>query len=555
MKNTARISMVLATATAFGVLGTQAWARPLSATSSAPEERTTHEPARASLKLELKLDPTAHGLYVGQAVPVTIHAYFLGGTGVTVNGQPRMMSDALLLSDLSTEPRQSSVQTHGLPYTALTWTGALTAVKAGEMKTEIDLPVVLTYREAPRMRSWRVLGQAGQSSDVGDSNGDNEQDEAGAGDPFASLLRQSPFASDPLFAQMFNGRSLRWGVFDDLAGAVRRRDVTLRDPGGSMNVADPPLPRPPEFSGAVGTFDISAALSDETFRVGEPSSLKLTVRGKGSFSRLSVPGLPSTDELNTYGVTSAFTPEPSPLAGAKVFTQTIAPRRAGELTIPSSALTYFDPRARRYVTRRTTPLRISVAAAAGGNDVVATPPPVAPADTRPGGPSLADVAVPDIVRSTLAPSFRTGKFWGLAAATGLVGIALAILGWTYRKGALGRMVATRRVRREIAAQRRNIAAAAALGDAATLFGAGRKALQARLGAAWGIPADAIATADVVSRLGPRGEGIRDVFEHADRLTYAGGATAKPREDPRDQRDLNDWQRLILDELRTLQART
>jgi hypothetical protein len=554
MKYSSRLSIGLATVLTFGCLSSWAWARPSRTGTAKPQNRTVGEPARASLKLELRLDPGARGLYVGQAVPVVIHAYFLGGTGVTVNGLPRMTSDALLLSDLTAEPRQSSVQVHGLPYTALTWTGTLTAVRAGESKTEIELPVALTYREAPRVPSLRALGQAGLS-DEDDVDAAGQQD--GSGDPFASLLRQSPFASDPFFAQMFNGHAPLSRMFEDLGGAVRRRDVTLRDSSVGTNVMELPLPRPPEFSGAVGAFDISATLSDETFHVGEPTSLNLTVRGKGSFARLAVNGLDPTAELSAYGVTSSLTAGTTPLGGEKVFTQTIAPRRAGALTIPASTLSYFDPRERRYVTRHTTPMRIEVAPTVGGKDLASGASDVgesAPPGTERGAGGqvpAAVAAVPEIVRATLTPSFRTRWFWMLAAAIALAGTTLSLLGRTYRNGALGRVAAMRRVDRDIARQRRNLDAAVSRGDAVTLFGAGRKALQTRLGAAWGVPAEAIATADVVSRLGAKGERIKRVFDRADRLTYAG----EPRATSILPHDLDNWQQLILDELRILEART
>lgn len=563
MKNVLRLSMTFAISLVLVLSGARAWAAPPRVKGRASNERAMQEPARASLEMDLRLDPKATGIHVGQAFAVTIRAYFLGGTGVTVNGQPRMTSDALLLSELAAEPRQTSVQIHGLPYTALSWTGVLTAVKAGQTAINIELPVALTYREAPRMPSVRAPGPGGMPGSADDPEEDGDDSGEGAGNPFASLLRQTPFASDPFFAQMFKGHDPMAGMFEDLAGAVRRRDVTLRDSKGSLKVLDLPAPRPPEFSGAVGTFEIAAALPDETFRVGEPTTLQVTVRGKGSFSRLSISGLPATGELGTYGVTSAFTAGPTPLAGEKVFSQTIVPRHAGALTVPSSTLTYFDPREGRYVTRRTAAMRISVAganAAPGGED--ATEPALgasqraeaAPAGGASRSPSPIALSVPDVVRATLTPPFRARWFWGLVTAIGLVAVAFALVGRTYRGGALGRAVASRRLQREIAAQRRQIGAAASRGDAATLFEAGRRALQARLGAAWNVPAGAIATADVVSRLGTGGERIRDVFECADRLSYAGGSPAATA-DPRDPRELKDWQRLIFDELRTLEVRT
>ncbi len=327
--------------------------------ATATVDRAPREPARAFVEMDVRLEPSARGLYVGEAVPVTIRAYFLAGTGVTVNARPHVTSDALILSDLSPEPRQSTAQVRGLPYTIVTWTGVLTAVKAGTTSTALELPVELSYREAPRMPERPAQRDPQEQND--------DQDGQNPSDPFASLLQQSPFASDPFFAQMLKGHDLFGGMLGAFPGAVRQRQVTLRADNRPLPILDLPPGGPAGFTGAVGTFQVSAAPGGETFRVGEPTALKITVRGKGSFSRLSVTGLPATDDFNTYGLTSAFTPGPTPIAGEKVFTQTIAPHRAGALTIPALALTYFDPHERKYVTRRTTPMIVNVAASAGND--------------------------------------------------------------------------------------------------------------------------------------------------------------------------------------------
>jgi hypothetical protein len=269
-----------------------------------------------------------------------------------------------------------------------------------------------------------------------------------------------------------------------------------------------------------------------------------------------VSGLSPSDDVNTYGVTSTFTRGATPTTGEKVFSQTIAPRRAGTLTIPALTFTYLDPHERRYVTRHTAPMRITVAASVGDLSAASSTAPStgepAPAEAAAvitaASPDAKTASVPDVVRATLTPNFRTRWYRGLVAAIGLVALALAFLGRTYRDGAVGRLVTAGRVRREIARQRLTIEVAAASGDAATLFGAARKAFQARLGAAWGIPSDAIAAADVATRLGPPGERIYEVFERADRLTYAGGNSPASE-------DLTYWQGLVTDELRALETTT
>ena len=139
---------------------------------------------------------------------------------------------------------RAAIQARGLPYTSLSWTGVLTAVKAGEAKIGIELPVSLTYREAPQPRHVARADQA-----------DNDGSDQDSADPFASLLRQSPFAGNPFFAQMFNGRDPFQGAMDDLAGRVRQQEVTLRDQSGTLHVLDPPPGAPAGFTGAVGSFE------------------------------------------------------------------------------------------------------------------------------------------------------------------------------------------------------------------------------------------------------------------------------------------------------------
>jgi hypothetical protein len=55
--------------------------------------------------------------------------------------------------------------------------------------------------------------------------------------------------------------------------------------------------------------------------------------------------------------------------------------------------------------------------------------------------------------------------------------------------------------------------------------------------------EAISAADVDARLGPRGRGVRELFERADRWTYAGGRALPPDE-------LERWRRTARHELET-----
>ncbi|HEX4406680.1 MAG TPA: hypothetical protein VH560_17700, partial [Polyangia bacterium] len=141
------------------------------------------------MRLELPPAPRAHGLVVGQAVPVTIRAFFRGGTGVSLNGVPRVSSDGFTLADLTDKPRQTETLIQGTPYTELTWSGVLTAVKAGATDPTIELPTSLSYVDA----------SPNKALDAPNDDGADTLDPSGT---FSKMLAQSPFASDPFFAQM-----------------------------------------------------------------------------------------------------------------------------------------------------------------------------------------------------------------------------------------------------------------------------------------------------------------------------------------------------------------
>jgi oxygen tolerance protein BatD len=547
------LAMAMALATAGFSAAVAAASNPPSLHPARRARAAAREPARAFLTIDARRSGAApRTLYVGETVPVTIRAYFLGGTSATLSGAPRLSSDGLTLSGLPDKPAKSMTETHGLPYTVLTWTGQLTAARAGAAPTAVELPIEIAYRERVRMPGVFGADQADSGQDNGDQGTDNSDD------PFASLLRGSPLASDPFFSQMLEGGDPFAGMLRDLGGAVRQREVTLRGSAGDLRVLDLPSPAPAGFTGAVGAFDAAASVASGPYHVGEPTKLTVRVGGRGSFSRLSVAGITANTALATYGVTAAFAPGSSPLDGTKTFVETIVPRQPGDLTVPAVSFAYFDPRERRYVTRRTQPIGIVVAAAPGE---AASPP--ATASGAPGAASAAEVSgapgasaargandIPDVVRSSLEPVTRTRGFVVFLAALGLATALLATLGPALRRGALGRPIAARRLRARISAEEREARAAAARGDAAALFAAGRKALQARLAAGWHVPPGAIAAADVERRLGERGGRIREIFERADRVQYTGDRASVAEDD-----DLEQWPERISAALRALESTT
>ncbi len=469
------------------------------------------EKARAFVRLELP----KRSLSVGEAVPVTVRAYFRAGTSAMLRGEPKLDSDAFTLSGLSREPAQTEVEVDGERYLQATWKGVLSAAKPMKGKLQVELPVELAYREtsaAPRQR--RSL-----------------KDLFG-GDPFASS-----FFDDPFFKQ-------HAGAFEDLdsffdIGQLKRRELTLTGSAGTVTVAGLPEDgRPAAFSGAVGQFELTLAPLPSVPRAGEPLALELRATGTGNFDRLSLNGVPENDDLKVYPVKSS--PAADARRGPRIFKQTIVPRRPGTVTVPAFELPYFDPAKGRYAVARTQPLELVV----GGTP--ASQPAPQPLPDVAGAPSVeAPPPEPDQspVPGTLEPLYRQPRVWALsgigAAAVGV----LALIGALRRSARWEELRRRARLRRAVARRTAELRRAAARRDVHGFFSAARQALQLRLGALWSIAPDAVTAADVSVRLGGRGAGIREVLEQADRASFGSAPSAD---------GLEAWRDRVLAELEALE---
>lgn len=470
------------------------------ATASASEATPTAEPTRASLSLEL----SAKSLYVGQAVPVKIRAYFLGGTAATLLGAPQISSDAFTLAELSDKPAQAQIELRGVPYLQVTWTGVLSPAKPSRGKLGVELPVEIAYR-ARAQRQHRTMR-------------DIFGDDLFGGDPFAD------------FDTMFD------------SGPVQQHQLTLRATAGTVVVSEVPTSGAPAgFTGAVGNFSIAMDPVSGEPRVGEPLTLTAHVTGSGNFDRVALAGVPEAQGLKSYPIKSSFSPSAtSKLTGDKTFTQTIIPTRDGEVTLPAISFAYFDPEKRAYTTVSTTPQSLRVAAARGGG---ATDPGLAASVRDPAmAPNRVDSGR---IHSTLTPRYRDATFWLAPGGIALITLALVAMAWWRRSPRVRGMLGARRIDRSVSRALGAMERAQRDRDRAAFFTAARTALQTRLGAAWSIVPEAVTAADIEEHLGDRGEAIRSVFEHADAVTYANNLPTSE--------SLDHWRSVVRAELATLET--
>ncbi len=123
-----------------------------------------------------------------------------------------------------------------------------------------------------------------------------------------------------------------------------------------------PLPtegKPGDFSGAVGQFDVNAFVEGEKFPAHQPLSLKVRFEGSGNAKLIELPplNLPNTVELFDTKSESKFFKNGK---SYKEFEVLIVPRQEGSLTIPKFSVSMFDPVTRKYVTKTTEPIQLTI---------------------------------------------------------------------------------------------------------------------------------------------------------------------------------------------------
>jgi len=451
----------------------------------------------------LRIELPKQELTVGELVPVKVKAYFRAGVSASLNGLPTLSSDAFTLNKVDDNPEQTNEVINGAPYTVVTWTSALSAVKAGDYPLNLDLPVMVRVQEKGARRN----------------------------NPFKDF-----FGDDSAFDDSF---------FDNFFSKATQKPLTLHTDGATVKIK--PLPtqgRPADFSGAVGQFEASSEVSAKNGTTGDPLTLKIKVEGRGNFDRVMTSGLTNSSDWKTYKPNGKFTANDSAgIEGEKTFEQSIVPTKPGAQEIPGLNFSYFDPEAQRYVTKSTAPIAIDVAQ---GNASVplATAAPIADAPKTNTGGLAPDQLLTGRTVSSLRPLVLTPWFITLNA----VMIAVIVLGAAFRWLRHRRANDPHRLRREateksVSQSLAKMDSALRVQDASRFFTAARQALQERLAAKWELPTSRVTIPEIRARLNGNGEEIRSVFQTADEIAYSGRQFTVP--------DLQQWRAVVRQQLLAL----
>jgi hypothetical protein len=167
---------------------------------------------------------------------------------------------------------------------------------------------------------------------------------------------------DPFFRQFFN--------------QGEQKQVTLATE--SVAVDSLPLPtagQPANFTGAVGSYTMTATAGPTTVTVGDPITVRVQISGRGALDSLTLPTQDAWHNFKTYPPTAKTqTADQFGFQGTKTFEQIVSPLNSDVHELPPLAFSFFNPDDGQYhtLTHAAVPLVVHAAGASPMPTMAAT---------------------------------------------------------------------------------------------------------------------------------------------------------------------------------------
>lgn len=139
----------------------------------------------------------------------------------------------------------------------------------------------------------------------------------------------------------------------------------------TIKVKQLPSPKPDNFGGAVGSFNISMTADKEEVKLDDPLTIKVTLTGNGNIQLCEAPKVDIPSAFEAFPPKSAenIKTDDSGMSGTRTFSYVAIARQPGEITIPAVKFSYFDLATKSYKTVSTNELTIKIT---GERDSTAT---------------------------------------------------------------------------------------------------------------------------------------------------------------------------------------
>lgn len=162
--------------------------------------------------------------------------------------------------------------------------------------------------------------------------------------------RQKKRRRDPFFDPFFDS------FFTETKTKIIRSDKK------QISITPFPEPKPFDFSGAVGSFNISAKTDREMGKVNEGLTFTISLKGTGNIGLFSIPEIEFPDNIEAFPPTDSFDKDSfrDDLTGVQSWEYILIPRVAGPITIPRVQMSYFNPTTNQWHRTNTDPIEIPI---------------------------------------------------------------------------------------------------------------------------------------------------------------------------------------------------
>ncbi|MDD6002051.1 MAG: BatD family protein [Bacteroidales bacterium] len=139
----------------------------------------------------------------------------------------------------------------------------------------------------------------------------------------------------------------------------------------TIKVKQLPSPKPDNFGGAVGSFNISMTADKEEVKLDDPLTIKVTLTGNGNIQLCEAPKVDIPSAFEAFPPKSAenIKTDDNGMSGTRTFSYVAIARQPCEITIPAVKFSYFDLASKSYKTVSTNELTIKIT---GERDSTAT---------------------------------------------------------------------------------------------------------------------------------------------------------------------------------------
>ncbi|MBU1864601.1 MAG: BatD family protein [Candidatus Omnitrophica bacterium] len=143
--------------------------------------------------------------------------------------------------------------------------------------------------------------------------------------------------------------------FNSFFGSYERRPLTVTSPEITMTIL--PLPeegKPVEFKGTLGSYTFTLQAAPTEVKIGDPITLKMSIKGEGNLNTVLVPELASTEGFKVYE------PQVRQESNGKYFEQIVLPTTDTVREIPKVTFSFFDTKKGCYetITRGSIPIQV-----------------------------------------------------------------------------------------------------------------------------------------------------------------------------------------------------